>query len=189
MNKYEGFFLLDNKESKADWNGVQDHVTSLLEKYECSIHTIEKWGERKLAYEISRHRRGTYLLIYFEAKTGALDELRRDLQLSEKVIRHLFLRLEEFPEIPEPSEEGEGTEGATEGAPGAATPAEGTPAAAAAEGEAAPESAPAEGEKPAETAEATPGADATPAATAESPAGDAPADSGSDAEKKEATAG
>ncbi len=161
MNNYEGFFLLDNRESKADWDAMESHVHDLLTKYGCEIHNSSKWGERKLAYEIKKHRRGTYLLVYFQADPEKLTELRHDLGLSEKVIRHMFLRLEEFPEIPVEEEAEEGAAEGAKAADGEAKAADGEAKAAPKEGEAAEstdnaagdaatEAAPAKAEEPAE---------------------------------------
>ncbi|MCB9833336.1 MAG: 30S ribosomal protein S6 [Planctomycetes bacterium] len=99
MNKYEGMFLLDHGKVKNEPQKGIDEVAQVLEKHGAKIAQIGKWDERKLAYEIKRQKRGTYVLVHFDADPQALDELRRDLSLNETINRHLLLRIEgaEFP--------------------------------------------------------------------------------------------
>ena len=94
---YEGLFLLDNKEAKNDWDSIQGFVNGLLQKHGAEIVRSNKWGERKLAYDIGEHKRGTYLLAYFKLDTQRLDDMKRDINLSEKVLRYLFIHLDEIP--------------------------------------------------------------------------------------------
>lgn len=94
MNKYEGMFLLDHGKVKSEPQKGVEEVTAILEKHGAKIAQIGKWDERKLAYEIKRQKRGTYVLVHFEIDPQALDELRGDLNLSEIVNRDLLLRIE-----------------------------------------------------------------------------------------------
>lgn len=98
MNLYEGMFLLDNQAVRADWRKAKALVTDTLEKHGARVTTARRWDERKLAYEIKGRMRGTYLLSYYEVGTEGIDGLRRDLELSEQVLRYLLLRVDEVPE-------------------------------------------------------------------------------------------
>ena len=98
MNLYEGMFLLDNQAVRADWRNAKSTVTGLLEKHGGKVTTARRWDERKLAYPIRGRQRGTYMLAYYELDVGGIDGLRRDLELSENVLRYILLRAEEVPE-------------------------------------------------------------------------------------------
>ena len=52
----------------------------------------ERWPDRKLAYEIKGRRKGTYFLTYFKADGSAVAPLRREAQLSERILRVLVLK-------------------------------------------------------------------------------------------------
>ena len=99
MNKYEGMFLLDHGKVKNEPEKGIAEVTQVLEKHGAKIAQIGKWDERKLAYEIKRQKRGSYVLVHFEAPAAAIQEMRQDLNLSEIINRDLMLRIEgaEFP--------------------------------------------------------------------------------------------
>ena len=93
--EYEAMFLLDNAAAVADFDGTATLVNQILERNGATLVQKEKWDERKLAYEIGGHKRATYYLTYFRAPTTALSGIRTDANLSEKIIRHLVMALEE----------------------------------------------------------------------------------------------
>lgn len=94
MYPYEGMFLVDPTMHAADPEGVEGTVRSLLEKHGAKIHQFERWDERKLAYEIAGHKRGVYLLAYFEMPGENVDALRRETRIIEPILRQLVIRLE-----------------------------------------------------------------------------------------------
>ena len=88
---YEAMFLVDSAEASADWEGIIAAIKNILEKAGSEIVSIRKWDDRKLAYEINGHGRGTYILCYFRAEGGRLRDIERDVQLSERIMRVLIL--------------------------------------------------------------------------------------------------
>lgn len=56
------------------------------------ITRLEKWGKRKLAYEIDDHSEGHYFLYRFRCENRVLDELGRQMRIDESVLRHLVVR-------------------------------------------------------------------------------------------------
>ena len=90
---YEAMFLVDSTEA-ADWDAVITTIKNILEKAEAEIVSIKKWDERKLAYEINGKTRGTYILCYFRAEGGRIQDIERDVQLSERIMRVLILSAE-----------------------------------------------------------------------------------------------
>lgn len=96
-NTYEGMFLLDNQAVRADWRQAKAAVSDTLAKNGAKLVCSRRWDERKLAYPIKGRTRGTYLLAYFEVDGPALNGLRRDLELDERVLRYLMLRVDALP--------------------------------------------------------------------------------------------
>ena len=96
---YEAMFLLDNAATTADYEGTAAAVDAILTRSGATIVQKEKWDDRKLAYEIRGHKRATYYLVYFRGPTDAVAKIRVDAGLSEKIIRHLILALEEPIEV------------------------------------------------------------------------------------------
>jgi len=93
VKRYEAMFLFDTATTR-DWAAIEQEVRRLLERIGANLLVCVKYDERKLAYEIRRRKRGTYVLTYFDAPPEKLQELERDTQLSELVLRLLVLRTE-----------------------------------------------------------------------------------------------
>ncbi|MEK7821575.1 MAG: 30S ribosomal protein S6 [Planctomycetota bacterium] len=100
MRTYEAMFLIDNNVASNDWDGVVKRVQEVIQKCGAKVLSTEKWAERKLAYKIGPHKRGTYMLVYFEAPMGSIVSIRRECQLSEIIVRNLILKVEKKPELP-----------------------------------------------------------------------------------------
>jgi small subunit ribosomal protein S6 len=95
---YEGMFLVDSALAASDWQGVNDNIRSILEKVDAEIVSIDKWDERKLAYDIRGKSRGTYILAYFRVDGPKVAQIERSVQLSEDIIRALILCVEDVDE-------------------------------------------------------------------------------------------
>ncbi|MDX9911021.1 MAG: 30S ribosomal protein S6 [Phycisphaerales bacterium] len=94
---YEAMFLL-SQGTAADLRGAIDHINELLTRCQAEVVAMKKWDERRLAYEIDKQKRGTYILAYFYAPTGMVQQLERDCNISEKIMRVLILSAEHLTE-------------------------------------------------------------------------------------------
>ena len=101
MRTYEAMFLFDSADAAKDLEGLEELVLGILKRYGAELRVHGKWDERKLAYPIKKHRRGTYYLAYFDAPSEAVMKIRQDLLLQERILRSLFLVLPEDVEAPE----------------------------------------------------------------------------------------
>lgn len=90
---YEAIFLVDSV-TEADWDKTNTAIKKILEKAGAEIVSMEKWDERRLAYEIGGKNRGTYILCYFHADGQKIRQIERDAQLSESIMRVLILGTE-----------------------------------------------------------------------------------------------
>ena len=97
MSLYEGMFLMDNRQANRDWDGCLEKLNAILTKHGAEVVRSVKWGERKLAYDINGHRRGTYVLIYFNAVGDAVSRIYREIELSELLHRAMILTVQKLP--------------------------------------------------------------------------------------------
>jgi len=91
INVYEGMFLISQAEA-TDFAGVIEHIQHLFERAGATMLAMQKWDERRLAYEIDKQKRGVYILAYFEAPAENLQSFERDCNLSEQLMRVLVTR-------------------------------------------------------------------------------------------------
>jgi len=59
-----------------------------------TVTKIDRWGRRRLAYEIDKQREGYYVFYYADIDAANLPELERNLRLSPSVLRYLLVRQE-----------------------------------------------------------------------------------------------
>ncbi len=91
---YEGMFLVDVAKASSDWDGVISTITKILEKSGAEIISIKKWDDRKLAYDIKGQSRGVYIISYFKVDGPKVQEIEKNLRLSEQIMRLLILNAE-----------------------------------------------------------------------------------------------
>lgn len=92
-NTYEGMFLLDSAKVAASWDDSVKHVHDILTKHQSEIVASRQWDERRLAYPVEGHKKGTYLLTYFKSDGSTLKEIVADCHLSELILRELILKV------------------------------------------------------------------------------------------------
>lgn len=97
MKRYEGMFVFDSG-ALREWEAIEQEVHRLCNRIEAELLACVKFDERKLAFEINRRKRGTFVLTYFEAPPERIGDLERDVQLSETVLRVLVTRAERISE-------------------------------------------------------------------------------------------
>ncbi len=93
VSTYEGMFLLDSNKVAVSWDDSVHHVHDILTKHESEIVASRPWDERRLAYPVDGHKKGTFLLTYFKAEGAQLKEIVADCRLSDVVLRELILKV------------------------------------------------------------------------------------------------
>jgi len=73
-------------------SAIIDRTTRQITADGGQIVKVAPWGRRRLAYQIDRHREGSYHIVVFEAPATAIAELERGLLITEEILRHLVVR-------------------------------------------------------------------------------------------------
>jgi len=92
-NLYEGMFLLDSTKAATAWEDTVKHVHDILTKHHSEIVASRQWDERRLAYPVEGHKKGTYLLTYFKTESANLKDIAADCRLSDIILRDLVLKV------------------------------------------------------------------------------------------------
>jgi small subunit ribosomal protein S6 len=106
MKEYESIFVLDPGVDDAQVDVELEKIREYITVGQGEITEIQKWGRRKLAYEINKKREGIYTLIRFKSEADLPAELDRRYRLNEKMIRHLTVVYEAPPPVDERAGEG-----------------------------------------------------------------------------------
>lgn len=91
---YDCFFLFDSNRYNRDPGGVAGSVQASVEKFGGEILASRLWDERRLAYPINGHTKGTYWITYFKMDSLQLKDFNRDCQLNENIMRFLVTRVD-----------------------------------------------------------------------------------------------
>ena len=91
MRHYETVFILDPAVSDEKAAEEIDKAKSVISSAAGEVIEVQRWGKRKLAYEIRKKREGIYTLVRFKGTGSAVSELERSFRLSEPVIRFLTI--------------------------------------------------------------------------------------------------
>jgi small subunit ribosomal protein S6 len=60
-----------------------------------SVEKVDVWGRRRMAFEINKHAEGIYAVVDLQASPAAVQELDRQLNLNESVLRTKVIRPDE----------------------------------------------------------------------------------------------
>ncbi len=95
---YEIMFIVEPTLSDEEIAATQERLSALIQRQGGEVKKIAPWERRRLAYEIKGRRDGIYILAEVRAEPEAVKEIERQLQVSEAVLRHLVVRLDEREE-------------------------------------------------------------------------------------------
>jgi small subunit ribosomal protein S6 len=93
MRAYELMTIASGDLDDAGFNAKADWVEELAIEAGADVVTTDKWGRRRLAYEIDHKLEGYYTVYEILAEGGALDGLERSIRLDDDMVRHKLIRL------------------------------------------------------------------------------------------------
>ena len=91
MNQYETTFIVDAQLKEEGWESEVAKYSAIISQ-NGSIKQLDRWGVRRLAYEINKQSHGYYVHIIYESAPSVPRELERQFQLDEQCIRHLTVK-------------------------------------------------------------------------------------------------
>ena len=101
MRHYEVVFIVHPDQS--------EQVPAMIERYRTlvttsggSVHRLEDWGRRQLAYPIQKIHKAHYVLMNIECGQEALAELENAFKFNDAVLRHLTVAMKEAVTAPSP---------------------------------------------------------------------------------------
>ena len=97
--KYELVYVVSPDASDEQVSGLHTQVEETVTRMGGQLEKTENWGRRKLAYEIGRHKEGTYVLEVINGSGELMKELDRRLKVLDYVIRHLAVRVDEHEAV------------------------------------------------------------------------------------------
>ena len=91
---YESIFIIRPSISDDETNQLIEKMKGVLDKSGATLIKLENWGKKKLAYEVKRERRGTFVYLHFKAAGNVVAELEHSYRLEDSVMKFLTVKLE-----------------------------------------------------------------------------------------------
>ena len=93
--KYELVYIVSPEASDDQVTDLHNQVEAIVQRIGGAIERTDNWGRRRLAYEIGRHKEGTYVLEVINGTGELMKEIDRRIKVTDLIIRHLIVRVDE----------------------------------------------------------------------------------------------
>ena len=91
MNNYEVMYIIKTMDEEAT-NAVISEFEALITNNGGTVEKIDRWGKKRLAYEINDCLEGFYCLVHFAAEAAVVTELDRVMKITDEILRHMIIR-------------------------------------------------------------------------------------------------
>lgn len=95
MRNYELTFIVHPEVEDEGLASVIEKVSQFITAGNGQVTNVNHWGRRRLAYPIQKQREGYYVLMQVQLDPASINELERNLKLTEQVIRYLLVRVDD----------------------------------------------------------------------------------------------
>ena len=96
MRKYEIMFIVRPDLEEASIKKIAEDMKNVLTAKNAKVLDVKEMGQKELAYEMNKYKTGYYFLFTIESETDeATKEFDRLALISEDIIRHLIVKVEE----------------------------------------------------------------------------------------------
>lgn len=93
MNIYENIVIINPSLSDEEINAAVDKISDLIANAGGEIVKVDRLGRRKLAYEINKHKMGSYFLFIFKAPSYVIRKIENYFKVFDPVIKFMVIRL------------------------------------------------------------------------------------------------
>ena len=100
MALYEHVFLTRQDAAPAQVDALTEQYKALLATNGGKVTKTEYWGLKSLTYRIKKNRKAHYTLFNIDAPSAAVQEMERQMSISEDVIRYMTVKVEALEDGP-----------------------------------------------------------------------------------------
>jgi len=99
--QYELVYIVRPEASDQEVADLHTQIEQIVQRFNGTFDKTENWGRRKLAYEIGHAREGTYVVETITGTGELMKEIDRRLRVTDTIIRHLTVRVDEAMRVAE----------------------------------------------------------------------------------------
>jgi len=95
LKQYELVYIAAPEATEEQLAALATEVQQVVGRFAGTIEWTDVWARRRLAYQIGRYKEGIYVLHVINASGELVKELDRRLKVTDNVVRHLIVRVDE----------------------------------------------------------------------------------------------
>lgn len=95
-NQYETVFILTPVLSDDQMKDAAEKFKKIITDNGCDLVADERWGLRKLAYEIEHKKTGFYVLYEFKAEPSFIETLETEFRRDERIMRYMTIKMDKY---------------------------------------------------------------------------------------------
>ena len=95
MRVYEELFIVRPDATEEEIDPLVEQLRGVVASGGGNVEKVDKWGVRKLAYRVAKRTEGYYILLVFSSSPEAVKEVERRLRVSDLVLKHITVRIDE----------------------------------------------------------------------------------------------
>jgi len=99
MTCYETLFVIKPTLTEEEIAAQIAKIKDVLAKEGAELVATNEMGMRKLAYQVEKHNRGYYTVLFYKAAGSTIQELERNLKINEDIIKFLTVKYTKNKEI------------------------------------------------------------------------------------------
>lgn len=92
MNNYEVMYIVKPVVEEEAFEAVVAKFENLITANGGTVEKTDRWGKKRLAYEIQDFMEGQYVLVTFSAEPKVVKELDRVMKITDEVMRHMVIK-------------------------------------------------------------------------------------------------
>lgn len=92
MKRYEVIAIVKSDLSEDDISKLIERIENIIVKRNGIIAKIDKWGKRRLAYEINKQKEGFYFLFDFVGDGPIVAEIERNYKIDDRVLKFISIK-------------------------------------------------------------------------------------------------
>ncbi|ADG83808.1 30S ribosomal protein S6 [Thermincola ferriacetica] len=92
MRAYEAMYIINPELDEEQSNAIVEKFQGIVTGTGGELVKLDKWGKRKLAYEIDHKREGFYVLMQFNGEPATAQELDRVFRITDGIMKYMIVK-------------------------------------------------------------------------------------------------
>ena len=92
MRRYELIFIIQQELNEEEVKAITEKYLQIITAQKGTIIKTEDWGKRRLAYDINKQSKGTYILVDFYGLGAMIREIERNLKIDDNILKFITVK-------------------------------------------------------------------------------------------------